>query len=283
MNSSDKKVLVVGGSGVIGKELLKRSKYYSTSRTGGEAYVLDLLLPYEFQYDEWGGGDVVIFLAAISSPDACHKHYDTAYLINVEGTSIFISEMLRRKVKILFFSSDVVYGDTLAEVDEGSLVSPVGEYAEMKLLIERKFSASYLFKACRLSYVLSANDSFINYLKSCLMSGATAEIYHPFFRMVVDVDDVLTVIQRLVEDWDLVESGIINICGAQAVSRKDMAEWFASHCEGTLDFKLIDVDDGFWVSRPKNINVKSKYLNTILGRNPIAIESTIKRILSGDA
>ena len=72
---------------------------------------LDLEHPEAFDYDALNNLDYIIFTAAISGPDSCADRFDTCWSINVTGTKYFIKEAVKRQCRILFFSSDAVFGD----------------------------------------------------------------------------------------------------------------------------------------------------------------------------
>ena len=128
--------------------------------------------------------DVVILLAAISSPDVCQNNYDFAYSVNVTGTSKLIDYCINNKVKVIFMSSDTVNGPTKEIHDEYSEVNPFGNYAKMKYEIECKYRNNPLFKTLRLSYVLSDSDKFISYLTSCVNNNEKAEVFRGLYRNV---------------------------------------------------------------------------------------------------
>ena len=54
-----------------------------------------------------------------------------------------------------------------------------------------KFKGERSFKAIRLSYVASAKDRFISYCLSCIEKEEVADIFHPFYRNVISVSDVV--------------------------------------------------------------------------------------------
>ena len=141
-----KKLFIICKNGYIAKRLLSSNVDFGkdiicTSRKidNDSKIVLDLFYPERFNYNLIAKGDVIFLLASISSPDICKTHFNLAYKINVEGTRKFIKEIIKRNAKVLFFSSDIVYGNTEKPVDENSFPNPLGEYAKMKNVIENDF------------------------------------------------------------------------------------------------------------------------------------------------
>ena len=99
-------------------------------------------------------------MASISAPDICAREHERAWSVNVTGTSEFISRTIERGGRVIFFSSDTVYGECEDPFDESALCKPAGEYAEMKHKVERRFIENPSFKSIRLSYVFSREDKF---------------------------------------------------------------------------------------------------------------------------
>lgn len=190
--------LIIGKNGFIAKKLLKRGQYKVTTSNelSSDDVYLDLKNSESFDYSYINEQTNIIFLAAISSPDICNNNYDEAYKVNVIGTKYFIKKALKRGAKILFFSSDVVYGNTIDKVDENSKTNPFGNYAKMKDEVEKSFETEKNFKVFRLSYVLSKEDKYLSYLKSCVDKNEVAEVFHPFSRKVVFIEDVLEAIEN---------------------------------------------------------------------------------------
>ena len=98
----NKKHLIIGKNGYIAKKLLGRGDYYTTSSTDENAdFSLDLLTPEAFDFDALDTSMIIIFLAAISSPDKCKNDFENSYQINVKGSSYLIHEFLNRGFKVL--------------------------------------------------------------------------------------------------------------------------------------------------------------------------------------
>ena len=183
-------ILVVGASGYIGKLLFTRVMQefavLGTSSSGSDNFIpFRLDAPKKFDYDLIKEFDIVFLTAAISAPDICSRERVRAWNVNVTGTSIFISEVISRGGRIVFFSSDTVYGERKDEFDETSPCDPSGEYAKMKHEVETRFLGNPSFKTIRLSYVFSKEDKFTTYLSECAERGDVVEIFQPFYMAIV--------------------------------------------------------------------------------------------------
>ena len=215
----------------------KFSVVYGTSSSAqGDLLQLHLDVPDEFNYDAVQAEDVVFLTAAISAPDICSREHDRAWAVNVTGTSAFIERVIARGGRVIFFSSDTVYGEKDDAFDEQVICNPAGEYAEMKHEVEKRFIGNPLFKAIRLSYVFSSEDKFAKYLSGCAARDEEAEIFHPFYRAVIHRDDVVQGAIALAQRWDEFPQPVINFGGSAILSRVEFAECMQKHAFPNLRF-----------------------------------------------
>lgn len=262
-------VAIVGSSGYIAGFLLKRfEKEKEIARIlkldqneNADAY-LNLLEAEKFNYDQLNNIDFIVFTAAISGPDRCATDFDFCWKINVEGTKHFIKEAIARKCKVLFFSSDAVFGDIPGKIyTEESETRAETPYGRMKKAIEDEFKDSSLFKAIRLSYVASAKDRFISYCLSCMEKGETADIFHPFYRNVIVVSDVVDVVVWFSKHWDEYPSFVLNVAGKELVSRVRMADELNRLFENKLKYTISTPNEDFYNNRPKITQMISLFIN----------------------
>ena len=268
---------IIGASGFIGTKFIQFLNqkciidYIGYSDEAIEDFKkLDLLNIDYKHFDYINEDDVVVFLAAISSPDICENNYQFARSVNVIGTETFIAECLKRKAKVIFFSSDVVYGGNTAINTELTSPSPIGKYAEMKLYIEQQFKSYANFKVLRLSYVLSENDKFFNYLTECHNNNEVAEVFDGLYRNVILVDDVLDSIYNLSIKFYNFSNVVFNVCGDDCLSRVDLTKYYIKKFN-IVKYKVIEVPEEILKSRPNKIEVKSLFLEKLLDRKTLKI------------
>jgi nucleoside-diphosphate-sugar epimerase len=273
------KNFVIGARGYIGRALFYTAKRerlvhgttssaFTSSSDKKDFLHLSLETPSDFNYTEINIGDVVFLAAAISAPDICAHEYDRAWAVNVTGTSSFIQSVIERGARVVFFSSDTVYGERKDEFDEEVVCTPAGEYAEMKREVEQRFSGNALFKAVRLSYVFSREDKFSCYLTGCAERNEEADLFHPFYRAIVHRDDVVEGALALAARWDEVPEQIINFGGPQVLSRIEFAECLRDAHLHNLRFKVTEPGADFFKNRPRVIAMTSPVLSKLLGRPP---------------
>lgn len=262
------KIGIVGSEGYIAKHIIAnyRNREYVDSlvcidKSENADVFLDLEKPEEFDYTVLDNVDYVVFTAAVSGPDACADEFSICWKINVTGTKYFIEQAVTRKCKVLFFSSDAVFGDEAGAIyTESSETKAQTPYGKMKKAIEDEFRGTSYFRAIRLSYVASANDRFITYCRNCIQKDETAEIFHPFYRNCIVVSDVVHVVEWMGLHWGEYKHGVLNVAGDELVSRVRMADELNRIYEGRLKYKVVSPEKYFYKNRPPITQMKSEYL-----------------------
>lgn len=261
------KVAIVGSSGFIARHLINRLLYESNIDDIlkidliNSDYLLDLNNSELFDYSVLEDVEYVVFTAAVSSPDICAKDFSGCWNINVNGTIRFISKAINRNCKIIFFSSDAVFGNIPNTIfTEKSNTNADTPYGRMKKAVEDEFKDDNSFKAVRLSYVASLNDKFVSYCINCINSNETAEVFHPFYRNVITVSDVIEVIIYLFSEWKSFSPTFLNVSGTELVSRVRIADEINRYCSGKLKYKIINPDIEFFSNRHCITQMESVYL-----------------------
>ena len=276
---------IIGAKGNIGSRLVEETegkydirKVVSPARphlfTHDSGYhVINLAEDgFRYDFDTLKMGDVVAFCAAISEPSVCANQFQESLRVNVTSTGDFIYEALKRGCKVIFLSSDAVYGNVLGEFDEEETVDPLGVYAEMKALVEKRFLEYPLFKVLRLSYNFFKEDRFTTYLRNCAEEGATAEIFDPFSRSVVHRDDTVDAIIALYNNWDVCGENVINCGGPETLSRVEFATILKDSVYPGLKMKVITPNEKFYQDRPAIVSMRSNHLEEVLGRPARSIQ-----------
>lgn len=262
------KTALVGSSGYIAEFILKRFAEESEIKSvlkldrnsSSDAY-LDLADAEKFDYSLLEDIDYVVFTAAISGPDKCAQEFDECWKINVTGTSYFIREAIYRGCRVLFFSSDAAFGDIPSAIyDEESTTAAQTPYGRMKKAVEDEFKENPLFKAIRLSYVASAKDRFYTYCLNCVRNDEIADIFHPFYRNVIAVSDVVEIVTYFAFHWDDYKPTFLNVAGKELVSRVRMADELNRHLGGRLKYTISMPGEEFFTNRPRITQMKSLYM-----------------------
>ena len=257
------KTAIVGSSGYIAGYLLKRiENVLKIDQTPEADAYFNLEEAEKFDYSVLDGVDYVIFTAAISGPDMCANEFEKCWNINVTGTVYFIKNAISHGCKVLFFSSDAVFGDIPGEIyTELSETKAQTPYGRMKKAVEDCFKDDPNFKAIRLSYVVSKNDRFVSYCLKCMNTGETADIFHPFYRNCITVSDVVNTVDWLINHWEAYEPQVLNVAGNELVSRVRIADELNRLYDNRLKYVITSPGEDFYKNRPKITQMKSLYLN----------------------
>lgn len=272
------KLIIFGGSGYIGSHLIERlkksnRKFLTAGRSLENDLFLDLRDPDPDALAVLSTGDTVIFLAAISSPEFCSKFYDDAYRINVTNTCKVIRSLLAKNIRVLFASSDVVYGPTDQAVDELSSVYPSSPYASMKTSVEETFAGDPNFNVMRLSYVWSIDDKFTQFVVGSAKKQERIDVFHPFIRSIVTLHDVLDFITCYCTSPERFPP-ITNLAGTEFMSRVDLMQELNKYLD--VEYTILYPEKEFFKHRPEKILMESRFLASILGREPEQVALRIK-------
>lgn len=263
------KVALVGSSGYIALYLIKRlqkeayvDQIIKIDQTKDTDLYLDLSEADKFDYSKLKDVDFVIFTAAVSGPDKCAVDFDFCWKINVEGTKKFINEAINNACRVLFFSSDAVFGDIPGYIyTEESKTRAVTPYGRMKKAVEDEFMDNLYFKAIRLSYVISLNDKFISYCLNCVKNHKEAIVFHPFYRNCITVSDVENVVIWFTQNFEQYEPSVLNVAGQELISRIRIADEINRVIGNKLNYSIMQPEKEFFKNRPQITQMQSKYIN----------------------
>lgn len=278
-NCNVNKIYVVGSSGFIGGKLydyLSEFRPISVGRANSEIY-LDLS---DNNYSELLSvvkeDDVVILLAAISSPDECERNYEEAYEINVKNTVALISLLIEKRARVLFSSSDAVFGAAKNVCLDDTDKQPFGKYGQMKSEVEEYFKNERNFFSIRFSYVLAKDDKFSLMVAEHAQNGKHLDVFDGFERNVIALEDVLLGIKSIITFWDDIDTRVVNFSGKELVSRQNIVAELVKQKYPKLVYSFTEAPESFWKGRPKVINTESKFLESILMRPTKSYKECIK-------
>ena len=95
-------IIIFGASGYVGQAIKKkfntRKELIFVSRDNPEDINIDLSDTSQFLNLSINSQTILVFLAAISSPDICTLKYDSSFNLNVEKTSKLIEFVLEKNI-----------------------------------------------------------------------------------------------------------------------------------------------------------------------------------------
>jgi dTDP-4-dehydrorhamnose reductase len=210
---ADLMIHIVGGSGVIGLHLKQRLQ-------GREKLFVQEKGNWDFS--SILKDDFVFYLRSVSSPFKVMSDPEGSREINVIKTKKAISDMLSVGARIVFASSDVVYGDTKNSiVDEETPINPHGEYAIQKASVEEDFRNERNFLSLRISSVVGEGSN----LRELLRNQEVVEIFDPVIRTPIHVNDLGALCCKLLnKDFrENFPNGVLNAGGRTCLSNFEVA------------------------------------------------------------
>lgn len=183
--------------------------------------------------------DLVLHLAAISSPGACEKDTQRSNLIN--GSELLVSALRRLAPQALLVltSTDLVYDGEHAPYAASADALPINAYGQSKLLAERAVLLMERAVVLRLSNMVGppcalrhVGAKFLEWLRGAMQRREYCGLRHDELRSFVYVEDVVDAIVALVRglqgvsgavDLGEVVGRVLNMGGPRGLSRLDLA------------------------------------------------------------
>ena len=264
---------IIGATGNVGRRLLEKSLdvWYNDVEAIATRLDNDEL---EYDFDSLGHDDVIAFCAAISEPSVCAKNPELARKVNVTKTIEFIERSTERGAKVIFLSSDAVYGNIENQFDEQWKKDPIGVYGQMKSEVEDYFRGCPNVKVLRSSFNFFKDDRFTVYLQNCSLTGEVAEVFSPFERSVIHRDDTVDAILSLSRNWEGPQ--YINCGGPKTICRSEFAQILKEEVFHTLQIRIIRPPEKFYQDRPGTVSMISNPLVSVLGRPQRTLREAIR-------
>ncbi len=284
------KVLIVGGSGKIGKFLQNSNKnffftYFKNKIPNGIKFDLCKdnisLLVKKYNINK------IVLLSAISDPDECYKNKKKSYLINVKYTKNLISKIKNNDIHLIFISTEFVYSGKKGNYSENSKSYPINLYGKQKLLIEnyiKKNITNYSILRIAKTYGdnMNVKGLLTDFLNQILKGerkffGAYDQIFSPLY-----VKDLKKIIQLFLKKNII---GTYNVCGPKSYSRYDIYNLICKmlkkkYPQLKLNIKKISINDlKFPEKRPKNLSLKFNKLSKLINFKIDSVENIIHKLI----
>lgn len=165
------KILVVGGSGLVGAHLMRSLARLGEcvgttfSRSGRDLMRLDIRDAGAVErLISAGRYDVVVCVAAEAHVDLCEREPQKTRAINVEGTRNVVDAAAKHGSQIVFTSSDYVFDGTAGPYSEDDRTCPLNEYGRQKVDAERIVSSAEGHLILRISGVYGTDERRRNFV-----------------------------------------------------------------------------------------------------------------------
>lgn len=224
---SDKKIVLFGGSGLLGQafaEALTRSSGY-TVMTPSSTEVDVTNLTQVKAYLEKTEPDIVITSVAIKNSDICHTEPYRAWLINTHAAgNVAQAAALRPGTQIVFVSSSEVFSDPhVNRFMEDTTPTPVSvygwsKYAAEKMVEEIAEAAQLPYYILRVSWLYGSHKkTFIDVLAETLKSGERLTAATDQFDVPIHTQDAAQALLNLLQKES--PSGIYHLADPESTTR----------------------------------------------------------------
>ena len=260
------RVLVIGGSGFIGRYLVRRlsgtpghevSATYLSRRPPEDGNSWHRLgLPDSESLEAVFLAcrpEVVVHLAAMADVGTAERDPQRAQAVNVDGTAEIVRLCRRNSSRLVFVSTEYVFDGRRGPYSEDATPSPTTQYGRTKRdaeveVAELGFAGSVVRTSIVYGWPLQRHRNFVPMLIERLRSGQPYRASTTVMRSPVYVEHLADGIARLVEED---HPGINHIAGRDWVSMYEFALAVAK--EFGLDRDLVIQEDGESQKSPREI------------------------------
>ena len=181
------KILIIGGSGVLGNKLstlFKNEKIVSTYKTNKvfseNSVFLDITKKNNLETTfEKINPDTIFHTAAITDLDWCEMHHKETFEVNTVGTKNIIDLAEKYKSKLIFISTDSVFDGTNGNYTENDSVNPVNIYSKSKVEAEQnvnEYQKSLIIRGTFFGKDTEKKETFLTYLLKNLKQGNSIKV-----------------------------------------------------------------------------------------------------------
>ena len=286
------KLLVLGGSGLIGHAIVKKSKnefdvlttYYRNSVAVDNVNSFECYFPNDLDKLEEvvkkEKPDVIVNTIGYSNIDFCESNKNNTEMLHVETTERICNICESNDSKQIFLSSDYVFDGEKGDYSENDIPNPVNFYGLSKLKAEQLILKSPINTVIRTSviYDWDYRARFFNSVIKNLQNNQE-------FKATTDVYNSVTLLDNLVESIfkviKLDQNGIFHVADSTCMNRYEFAKIIAKKFQ--LDEKLIKTvsvqDDSKNIAkRPKNACLNNSKAKKELGLNFGTIEEGVNMV-----
>lgn len=290
------KILITGGTGLLGKALMESKNkgdeifatyvgnYTMEDQPGIKYLKLDILdiTRHNRLFKEFNP-DVVIHTASIGSPDYAQQHKDLTWAVNVNGTENMVGLCDRFKVRFIYISSNGIYDGNHAPYGEEDSARPINYYGETKLVGEAcAKKAKYGHAIVRPILLYGWNSPFergniVTTSIGKLRKRETVYAYNDVFCNPLFSNECARAV------WAIIQkklTGAFNIAGADRVSVFELLRRTAK-IFGFDEALIHPVQQGYFnelVKRPADTSFQTQKMETILKIMPISLDEGLGRM-----
>jgi dTDP-4-dehydrorhamnose reductase len=277
------RLMVTGGAGVVGSELcahLRKAGHpvFPVDVSGAEGVMVADLRDEAAvsRVFEQIRPDAVLHLAANKNVFFCEEHPEAAHAVNYKITEILTAACNRFNARMIFISSDYVFGGANRTFTEADAPCPTTQYGKDKAASEQVILKTLNDSAIvRTAGLYGFPGDLIQVVKVALSKGEPFRAFDNLINCPTWTSDLFRMIDRILDSG---YCGIFHCVGPETLSRFDyacaVAEAFGLNPKLVLAEKLDFTKD----VRPPSLRLDGTGTYERLGVTPGTLRENLKRI-----
>ena len=239
----DNKILLTGGSGTLGRAIINSGLFKNLfAPTSKQVNILHYKELKKFIFKN--KINLIIHCAALARMKECEKNISKAIEINVRGTLNIIRSIQRKKIKLIYISSDGVYPSLRGNYSETDPVKPYNIYGWTKVAAEFLVKTLDKFLIIRTRF-FSKDKILFKYSANNIYSSS------------IEVNKLVIIIYKLIKKNI---SGIINV-GQKKISDYDNYKQYNIKLKSCSKNKIVkEINFKIGTNSSLNLNKLKKIL-----------------------
>ena len=287
------KILIIGGSGMIGSYLIRSCKnegydteftFYKNKPKNKQGYFLDITKREDtIELIKKINPSIVVLTSAITNMDLCERDSNLSKITNVVGTQNVVDGCKRVNSKLVYLSTSAVFDGIKSEYSEVDIPSPNNTYGLTKLEGEK------IVQKSGLEFLIIRTDQPYGWPEQSQHANSVVRVIehlknNTIFREIIDwyntptyIPDLTSAIMYLIKN-NLV--GIFHITGSDFLNRYDSAVLIAEVFK--LENKLLKQINSSELKLPakrNNVNLSNKKLFQETGIRMLGFKDGLTKML----
>ena len=286
-----RKLLIVGGSGLLGKNLghfgssdsTVSATGFSNSQTLESVQVPLDILHFEAAADlfEFHEFDVVINCVGYTNVDMCEINPEASWALNVTAAHSLSALCKDTNTKLVHISTDHFWSEPLNPRPENFDASPINQYGNSKLSAEEIVLTtnpdSLVIRTNFFGWGPRHKPSIVDWILQQLESKGQVNAFEDVFFSPVSISQLYLAINSLLE---VNASGVVNVCANESISKYDFAVLVAEKFGFKADqVKRVKIgDQGLLAPRPNYLSLDNSLLKSLTGFAPLSIDAMLDEL-----
>jgi len=233
------KLVVTGGSGMLGHDLLRRACREHQVWGSFHAHPVDMpgssMFPLDLAKEQDLAAklavikpDAIVHTAALTNVDECERQPEMAKRINGQGTKLMAEIAEELNARFVYISTDYVFDGDSGGYREDDAPNPVNRYGESKLQgeewVRRCCSQALILRTTMFGFKIPPQKGLMEALVEALSSGRPMTRFADQYFTPLYCGQLSELILRLI---DLGAAGLFHVGSANKLSRYEFARQVA--------------------------------------------------------